>query len=78
MKLKIHQEAKISEIGPCCSDFTVEYALLVKDKIYVAYYDENHSITVASRNIKEGRWKISHPKGQWLPEKKIHASNRIR
>ena len=76
MKNEMHQETIISEIGFCCSDFTVEYALLVKDKCYVAYYDENHTITVASRNPDEKTWKLSHPEGEWLPEKKrfIHQT----
>lgn len=65
----MHQEITTSEIGTCCSDFTVDYALLVKDKFYAAYYDENHCITVASRVSDEDRWIISHPKGEWLPEK---------
>ncbi|POP42985.1 hypothetical protein CHU32_17305 [Superficieibacter electus] len=65
----MHQEIMISKIGSCCSDFTVDYALLVKDKFYVAYYDENHHITVASRTFEEDDWVISHPQGEWLPEK---------
>ena len=58
-----------SAIGPCCSDFTVEYALLVKDKIYVAYYDPQHCITVASRPLDGGEWRYSQPQGEWLADK---------
>lgn len=58
-----------SEIGPCCSDFTVEYALLIKDKIYVAYYDPEHFITVASREKEGGEWTHSKPQGEWLSDK---------
>lgn len=64
----MNQEIILSEIGLCCSDFTVEYALLVKDKYYVAYYDNEHYITVASRSADEKVWKISHPQGEWLPD----------
>lgn len=58
-----------SAIGPCCSDFTVDYALLVRDKIYVAYYDPEHYITVASRGLVDGVWTYSKPQGEWLPDK---------
>lgn len=60
----------ISEIGLSCADFTVNYALLVKDKFYVAYYDIEHCITVASRPLEGGTWQISRPTGEWLADKK--------
>lgn len=60
---------RCSVIGPCCSDFTVEYALLVKDKFYVAYYDVEHCITVASKSDDDSHWEISHPQGEWLADK---------
>ena len=59
----------ISEIGLCCADFTVDYALLVRDKFYVAYYDAEHCITVASCPLEGGDWQISHPTGEWLADK---------
>ncbi|EKY3917430.1 BNR repeat-containing protein [Enterobacter hormaechei] len=59
----------ISAIGPCCSDFTVDYALLVRDKIYVAYYDPEHCITVASRELDGKEWVYSQPQGEWLPDR---------
>lgn len=63
------KQVDISGIGPCCADFTVEYALLVKDKFYVAYYNEHHCITVASRAEEETTWQISYPTGEWLADK---------
>ncbi len=63
-------ETSQSVIGPCCADFAVEYALLVKDKFYVAYYDAEHCITVASRAPSDKNWLISHPQGEWLEDKK--------
>ncbi|QGU88756.1 BNR repeat-containing protein [Erwinia sorbitola] len=57
-----------SVIGECCADFTVDYCLLVQDKFYVAYYNHDHCLTVASRLPQEECWQISHPLGEWLPE----------
>lgn len=67
---KHNQATMESVIGSCCSDFTVEYALLVKDKFYVAYYNAEHCITVASRKPEESQWTISQPQGKWLADKK--------
>lgn len=66
MKLRKHTH---SVIGQCCSDFTVEYVLLVMDKFYVAYFDASHNITVASREFQADKWNIAHPLGKWLPDK---------
>lgn len=57
-----------SVVGECCADFTVDYCLLVQDKFYVAYYDHQHCLTVASRAPQEENWQISHPQGEWLPD----------
>ncbi|WP_312686998.1 BNR repeat-containing protein [Kosakonia sp.] len=66
---QVKREIEVSTIGECCAGFTVEYALLVKDKYYVAYYNAEHCITVASRPRDKGAWQVSHPTGEWLADK---------
>ncbi|WP_455816858.1 BNR repeat-containing protein [Pseudomonas cerasi] len=57
-----------SVVGECCADFTVDYCLIKQDKFYLAYYNAEHCLTVASRAPHEPHWQISHPKGEWLPD----------
>ncbi len=52
-------------VAPALSDFPVDFTLLTHgNKQFVAFYDPNHQMIVASRNINDDKW-IFHP----LPSK---------
>lgn len=46
-------------IDSCASDFSVDYSLFSKDnQLFVAYYDPQHQLTLAKREIS-GKWTYS-------------------
>lgn len=48
----------VEDIDYCASDFSVGYSLFKRDEsFFVAYYDTNHVLILASRNVNEKKWK---------------------
>lgn len=44
-------------VALACPDFPVNFSLLAHDDhFYIAFYDENHRLTVGSRRIDETKW----------------------
>jgi hypothetical protein len=62
-------------VAKACSSFPVGFSLLNHaGRQFVAFYDEEHRITVASRFLDSDAWSFVKPEGPWLPARNRKAS----
>ena len=75
MTSQLHHSWRAIPVAKACSSFPVGFSLLNHaGRQFVAFYDEEHRITVASRFLGSDAWTFAKPEGPWLPHRNRKAS----